>query len=186
MNLIKFFITDRYHQICQMFISKISCVYVKFLRIFSFGHFFFTAAESSTYSLVRSRFDQRLMVNCPVGFRATYLYQKNQWQECLQPSSAILVKVWLGLFLASNHTTYLRNLLLVPGKWLRARLQSNLTTTHHSRWLINYIDTKPKCRHLKKFNCKETLRQVFIRVYKLKIHTVVLEFSTQFCKLLLL
>jgi hypothetical protein len=31
--------------------------------------------------------------------------------------------------------------------------------------LINYIDTKAKCRHLKKFTCQGTLRQVFVRVY---------------------
>jgi hypothetical protein len=28
--------------------------------------------------------------------------------------------------------------------------------------LINYIDTKAKCRHLKKLTCKGTLRHVFI------------------------
>jgi hypothetical protein len=28
--------------------------------------------------------------------------------------------------------------------------------------LINFIETKAKCRHLKKFTCKGTLRQVFI------------------------
>ncbi len=33
--------------------------------------------------------------------------------------------------------------------------------------LINYIDTKAKCRHRKKLTCKGTLRQVFIRVYRL-------------------
>ncbi len=31
--------------------------------------------------------------------------------------------------------------------------------------LINYIDTKAKCRHLKILTCKRTLRQVLIRVY---------------------
>ncbi len=31
--------------------------------------------------------------------------------------------------------------------------------------LIDYIDTKAKCRHLKKFTCEETLRQVFVRVH---------------------
>ncbi len=31
--------------------------------------------------------------------------------------------------------------------------------------LINYIDTKAKCCHLKKLTCKGTLRQVFLRVY---------------------
>ncbi len=32
--------------------------------------------------------------------------------------------------------------------------------------LINYIDSKVKCRHLKILTCKWTLRQVFIRVIK--------------------
>ncbi len=51
--------------------------------------------------------------------------------------------------------------------------------------LINFIDTKVKCRHLKKFTCKETLRQVLIRVYyRLDIQTVMLVFSTQLCELL--
>ena len=49
--------------------------------------------------------------------------------------------------------------------------------------LVNYIDTKAKCRHLKKLTCKGTL-QVFIRVYKLLIHSVMLAFSTQLCELL--
>ncbi len=31
--------------------------------------------------------------------------------------------------------------------------------------LIIYIDTKAKCRHLKIWTCKRTLRQVFIRIY---------------------
>ncbi len=49
--------------------------------------------------------------------------------------------------------------------------------------LINYIDTKAKCRHLKKFTCKVTLRQVLIRVYRLEIQSVMLVFSTQLCEL---
>ncbi len=35
--------------------------------------------------------------------------------------------------------------------------------------LINYIDTKAKCRHLKQLTCKGTLRQVFIRVHRPEI-----------------
>ncbi len=31
-----------------------------------------------------------------------------------------------------------------------------------ARELINHIDTKSKCRHVKKFTCKGTLRQMFI------------------------
>ncbi len=36
----------------------------------------------------------------------------------------------------------------------------------------------------KKFTCKGTLRQVFIRVYRLEIQSVMLVFSTQLCELL--
>ncbi len=49
---------------------------------------------------------------------------------------------------------------------------------------ITYKDTKAKCRHLKKLTCKETLREVFIRVYRLEIQSVMLVFSTQLCELL--
>jgi hypothetical protein len=50
--------------------------------------------------------------------------------------------------------------------------------------LLNYIDTKAKCRYLKKLTCKETLRQVFIRVYRLEIQSVMLVFLTQLYELL--
>ncbi len=50
--------------------------------------------------------------------------------------------------------------------------------------LINYIDTKAKCLHLKEVTCKGILRQVFIRIYRLEIQSVMLEFSTQLCELL--
>jgi hypothetical protein len=49
--------------------------------------------------------------------------------------------------------------------------------------LINYKDTKTKCRHLKKLTCKGTLRQVFIRVYGLEIQSVMMVFSTHLCEL---
>jgi len=39
--------------------------------------------------------------------------------------------------------------------------------------LVNYIDNKAKCRHLKKLTCKGTLRQVFIRVNRLVILSVI-------------
>jgi hypothetical protein len=48
------------------------------------------------------------------------------------------------------------------------------------------VDIKVKCVNLKKFTCEATLRQVFIRVYRLEIQSVVLVFSTQLCELLLL
>jgi hypothetical protein len=64
--------------------------------------------------------------------------------------------------------------------------QGQITTTRVSLdyGLINYIETKGKCRNLKKLTCKGTLRRVFIRVYGLEIQSVVLVFSTQICELL--
>jgi hypothetical protein len=55
----------------------------------------------------------------------------------------------------------------------------------HAHGLINYIDTKAICCHChpKKLTCKGTLRQVFIRVYRLEIQSVMLVFSTQLCEL---
>ncbi len=56
----------------------------------------------------------------------------------------------------------------------------------HKHGLINYIDTKAKCRRLKKFTRKGNLWQVFIRVrfYRPKIPSVMLVFSNQLCELL--
>jgi hypothetical protein len=56
-----------------------------------------------------------------------------------------------------------------------------LYTVDHG--LINYKDIKAKCRHLKILTCKETLWQVFKRVYKLDIQSVMLVFSIQLCEL---
>jgi hypothetical protein len=54
----------------------------------------------------------------------------------------------------------------------------------YNQRLINYINTKAKCRHLKKLTCVGTLRQVFIKVDRLLIHSVIFVFSTQLCELL--
>jgi hypothetical protein len=58
----------------------------------------------------------------------------------------------------------------------------SLPTWSPSHGKINYIDTKAKCRHLKKLTCKGTLRQVFIRVYWLQLPSVMLVFLTQLCE----
>ncbi len=68
------------------------------------------------------------------------------------------------------------------GRGMEERGGSTVETRSHG--LINYIDTKAKCLHLKKLTCKGTLRQVFIRVYRLEIQSVMLVFSSQLCELL--
>jgi hypothetical protein len=50
--------------------------------------------------------------------------------------------------------------------------------------LIIYIDSKAKCRHLKKLTCNGTLQHMFITVYMLEIQAVMLVFSTLRCELL--
>ncbi len=84
----------------------------------------------------------------------------------------------------SNDTkTVYNNKMLRNSIYRRLFSKWNRTVTHG---LINYIDTKAKCRHLKKLASKGTLRHVFIRVYRLEIQSVMLIFSTQLCELLLL
>ncbi len=46
----------------------------------------------------------------------------------------------------------------------------------YARRKIRLIEGNAKCRHLKKLTCKGTLRQVFIRVYRLEIQSVMLVF----------
>jgi hypothetical protein len=50
-----------------------------------------------------------------------------------------------------------------------------------AHWLINYKDTKAKCRHFKNNWPIGNLRQLFTRVYRLEIKSVMLVFSTQLC-----
>jgi hypothetical protein len=45
---------------------------------------------------------------------------------------------------------------------------------HVKRRKIRLIEGNAKCRHLNKFTCKGTVRQVFIRVYRLVIQSVML------------
>jgi hypothetical protein len=53
-----------------------------------------------------------------------------------------------------------------------------------NRGLINYVDIRAKCCHLKILTCKGALGQVFIIIYRLVKHSVMLVFSTQDCELL--
>jgi hypothetical protein len=66
------------------------------------------------------------------------------------------------------------------GLSVRQHLQFYSYTYRHG--LINFIETKVKCHHLKILTCKGTLRQVFIRVYRKEIQSVMLVFSTQLCE----
>ncbi len=46
--------------------------------------------------------------------------------------------------------------------------------------LINYIDIKAKCRHLKNLTCKGTFRQVFIRLRPIQLLGFCLGWSSNF------
>jgi hypothetical protein len=50
--------------------------------------------------------------------------------------------------------------------------------------LINHKDSKTKWGYPKKLTYKGTLRQVFIRAYRMKIQSVIFLFLTQLCELL--
>jgi hypothetical protein len=55
-----------------------------------------------------------------------------------------------------------------------------MDTQEEIHGLINYKDTKAKCRHLKKWTYTGTSRKVFIQVSRLEIQSVNLVFLTQF------
>jgi hypothetical protein len=48
---------------------------------------------------------------------------------------------------------------------------------------IRLIEGNEKCRHLKKLTCKGALRQVFIRVFRLEIQSVIFVFLTRLSEL---
>jgi hypothetical protein len=60
----------------------------------------------------------------------------------------------------------------------------HLSIYWHMHGLINYLDTKENCCHLKKLTCKEIFLQGFIVVHRLERHPDMLVFSTQLCELL--
>jgi hypothetical protein len=69
-----------------------------------------------------------------------------------------------------------------PSLWMRAWGSFDNCC---NQGLIKYKDNITKFRYLKQLICKGTLRQVFIRVFRLEIQSVMLVFSTlQLCELL--
>ncbi len=71
----------------------------------------------------------------------------------------------LGLFL-EKEKRYLRCYLSITEcHWIHLLLFCCHNTRVEGGRIINYIDTKAKCRHLKKLTCTGTWRKVFIRVF---------------------
>jgi hypothetical protein len=79
-----------------------------------------------------------------------------------------------------GYPAYDPDCILCEGMWASASLVSTHPLGHG---LINNIDTKAKCCHLKKLTCKGTLWPMFIRIYRLEIQSVMLVFFTKHCKL---
>jgi hypothetical protein len=72
--------------------------------------------------------------------------------------------------------------MLIGSKYFSHPCSSTLPSSGKKHWLIDYIDTKSKCRHTKKLTYKVSLRQVFITLSE-RIR-VMLVFSAQLCELL--
>jgi hypothetical protein len=73
---------------------------------------------------------------------------------------------------------------LIPSALAHIRSDQQFDIAALVHRLSNYIKIISKCRHLKKLTCKESLRQVFNRVYRLQIQSFMLVFSIQLCELL--
>ncbi len=50
--------------------------------------------------------------------------------------------------------------------WHLRYVALHYVATSEKHWLINYIDIKSKCCHIKKLTCKGSLQQMFIRAYQ--------------------
>ncbi len=84
--------------------------------------------------------------------------------------------VYFGIFVMGISLTGLKARLRDYAR-LRAYCLYGLRSVWRHHGLINYVDTEAKYHHLKKLTCKETLRQVFIRVYRVETQSVMLVFS---------
>ncbi len=84
------------------------------------------------------------------------------WEVSVEPYRTAATALWPSSKLYSCYKMFGRKHL--PLYWGGGGERGN-------HGLINNIDFKAKCRHLKKLTSKGTLRQVFIKVYRLEIHT---------------
>ncbi len=69
---------------------------------------------------------------------------------------------------------------LISGTYMIAFLSVSVTCVLKvitSHGLMKNIDTKAKCRHLKKLTCKGTLRQMFIRVIDTVSHVGIFDLA---------
>jgi hypothetical protein len=85
-------------------------------------------------------------------------------------------------FLSGRPWTETKHAKKCPNRSSRIKMLDATVRACHG--LINYTDTKAKCCHLKILTCIGTLRQVFIRVYRLEIKSGMLAFFTQLPPLL--
>ncbi len=93
----------------------------------------------------------------------------------------VLPRPFLPLFFIANFYVNDRSISVDQKYTVWILVQFYVAPPHQG--LVNYVDTKAKFRQLKKLTCKETLRQVFSRVFKMEIQSVMLVFSTQLCEL---
>jgi hypothetical protein len=113
---------------------------------------------------------------CPMIF----LKQKSCWKVFFQLISFLLLYNIIFRCFSIAIRTYrtLKNSSFEIIHQKRRRVISNADKFRGG--LMNYIDTKVVCRHLNILACKGILGQVFIRVYRLKIWTVMLVFWSSF------
>jgi len=106
-------------------------------------------------------------------FVLCHIWQPIFWKR---DSSCI---VWFLFIMVSHCKTWLL--------WVSLSLcteNGSLFTFNWVRKKIILIEGKAKCRHIEQFTCKGTLRQVFIRVYRLEIDVGIFNPALGICTLL--
>ena len=139
------------------------------------------------------------------NFIPGFLGWSNTGTTCVRTtwSSAQLWGEFMKIGSTCARTTCVSGSLVTGSTWTLGQLvhgqhelQGHLLHGQHEHWVKLLHGTVVQGRvkvvsakgcHLKKFTCKETLRQVFIKVYRLELHfNHMLVFLTQLCELLTL
>ncbi len=131
--------------VCRDYLEIYHC-----LLLISFGKSRFKPAAICDQPFVTTA--SLILTYCYVTFFTT-----NLWKDCI----TIIIKSYASLYMYTFCKSYYYADFSIV--WFAIPMLINLEDSMDLLMdLINYIETKAKCRHLKKLTCKRTLRQVFV------------------------
>jgi hypothetical protein len=146
----------------QFVMSKRRIPSVFFLK-FIFSKLFIAIVTLKMYSFFISQFkwiSNKKILNCLLLLRFKIIYKSKIFR--IKKNRSFLRLLWAQIFLRQFIKFWHKCAILCAPTVL----------LYCAHGLIKYLGTKAKCRHLKILTCTGTLRQVFIRVYRLEMQSV--------------